>query len=91
MRDLELVAWASRSRVVKAERRSTDGVVVTEDTNEIGCLDYRGSGFRAFGPAILFIAGALRLKFASRTTLFYVLLCIGDNCMCFCWVGVNGK
>ena len=29
--------------------------------------------------------GALRLGFASPISLFYILLCIGDNHISFCW------
>ena len=44
----------------------------------LGFPDYIWSRFRAIGPASLLIAGALRLSFASPTTLFYILLCIGE-------------
>ena len=44
MRAIELAAWASSSRVFEAERSTTDGGGVVEDTTE-GVPTKEGAGF----------------------------------------------
>ena len=89
IRASQIAVGASSSRTVEIAGGTTDGAVVAEDTTD-GCPYCRGRGFRGIGPTILLIDGALRHKFASPTTLVFIFLCIGDNCMLFCWGGVNG-
>ena len=49
MRDIEFATGASSSRVVEAERSTTNGAVVAEETNE-GVLTTEGAGFGQSDP-----------------------------------------
>ena len=85
MRTEELVVGASSSKTVEIAGGTADTAVDGGDTTE-GVQIYKSSGFRGTGPTNLLIVGALRPRFASLTTLVVkFFLCIGDNCMSFCW------
>ena len=68
---------------------TTDSAVVAEDTTE-GVQIAEDVGFGNWTHQLA-DRQPLRHSFASPTTLVFKFLCIGDNCMFFCWGGVNEK
>ena len=73
----------SSSKIVDVESITTEGADIVEYTTY--GITLLGSDFLETGPAIFLIDGSVRLRFASPTTLFYIFLCIADNCRLFSW------
>ena len=75
MRARQLASTASSSRVEVDERTIAEGADIV-----LGLLRVQ---FQETVPTCLLIFGAMRLRFASPTTLSLYFLCIGDNSMFF--------
>ena len=81
-------AYSSRDMVIAGG--TAYSVVAYEDTTEgVQTIEVVGSGNRThqladrwrFAPLVCF-------TYHSRISIF---LCVGENCISFCWGGVNGK
>ena len=73
MRDGELGAATSSSRLEDVERSTTEGAEIAGG-HHLGFPYRKGCGFREIGPICLLIFGAMHLKFASPINLFLYFL-----------------
>ena len=89
LRIVEIAVGTSNPKMVEAERSTINCGVFAEDTTD-GVPITVGVGFDKPDPSACCFS-TLCSMFASPITLLYILLCSGDNCMSFCWGGVNGK